>query len=72
MQYTLRELRARKQMTQAEVASKLGISTTTYNAWEADFGKVKARDGKKVADLFEVKIDDIFFAQEHENNSSND
>ena len=34
--FTLRELRARKQATQKEVAAAMGISIQTYNAWEKD------------------------------------
>ena len=46
-QYTLKELRARKNMTQVEVAKEIGVSAQTYNAWEKDvsnvaIGKVQA------------------------------
>lgn len=58
-EYTLKELRARKNMTQSEVAFELGISTQTYNSWEADFGKVKLREANKVAKFFGVKLDQI-------------
>jgi len=58
-QYTLKELRARKDWTQEETAKKLGISTQTYNSWEADFGKVKIKAASEVARLFGVKIDQI-------------
>ena len=37
MRYSLKELRARKGLNQSETAEKLGVSTQTYNAWEADF-----------------------------------
>ena len=40
-QYSLKELRARKNITQADAAEMLGISTQTYNSWEADFGQIK-------------------------------
>lgn len=59
MQYTLKELRARKNWTQQETAERLGISTQTYNAWESDFGKVKIRAASNVAELFGVKLDQI-------------
>lgn len=58
-QYTLKELRARKNWTQEETAERLGISLQTYNSWEKDFGKVKIRAGAAVAKLFDVKIDEI-------------
>lgn len=61
MQYTLKELRARKNWTQQEAAEKLGISTQTYNSWESDFGKVKIRAAAKVASLYGVKLDQIAF-----------
>lgn len=59
MQYTLKELRARKNWTQQQTAEALGISTQTYNAWESDFGKVKIRAAYNVAKLFGVKLDQI-------------
>lgn len=70
MIYSLKELRARKGLSQSETAEKLGVSVQTYNAWEADFGMVKARNAVKVANLFGVKVDDIFFDIKLENNSS--
>nr|WP_315021754.1 helix-turn-helix transcriptional regulator [uncultured Aminipila sp.] len=70
MKYSLKELRAKNDWTQEETAVKLNVSTQTYNAWENDFGKVKARNAKRVADLFNVKIDDIFFTELLEKKSS--
>lgn len=61
MTYSLKELRARKGLSQSETAEKLGVSAQTYNAWEADFGMVKVRNAVKVANLFGVKPDDIYF-----------
>lgn len=59
-QYTLKELRARKNMTQCEVAKNIGISTQTYNAWERDVSNVAISKVKALADLFEVTIGEIF------------
>ena len=59
-QYTLKELRARKNMTQYEVAKNIGISTQTYNAWERDVSNVAISKVKALADLFEVSIGVIF------------
>lgn len=61
MQFSLRELRARKNWTQKETAERLGISTQTYNAWEADFGKVRIRSAANVAKVFGVMLDEIKF-----------
>ena len=60
MMYSLKELRARKGLSQLEMAEKLRVSVQTYNAGETDFGMVKVRNAVKIANLFGVKIDDIF------------
>lgn len=59
MQYSLKELRARKNWTQKETASKLGISVQTYNAWEKDISRVAVGKVIAVADLFDVKLSEI-------------
>lgn len=59
MQYSLKELRARKNWTQKETAQKLGISVQTYNAWEKDISKVAVGKVLAVADLFEVNLSEI-------------
>lgn len=69
-QYTLKELRARYNLTQRQTAKLLGISMQTYNAWEQDFGKVKSINASKVAALFGVTVDEIFFEDKLESNSS--
>jgi len=69
-QYSLKELRARYNLTQRQTAKLLGISMQAYNAWEQDFGKVKAINASKVAALFDVTVDEIFFEGKQENNSS--
>lgn len=61
MRYSLKELRARKQWTQQETAKKLGISTQTYNAWEKDISHVAISKVNVLANLFGVKIGQIFF-----------
>ena len=59
MQYSLKELRARKNWTQRETAQRLGISVQTYNAWEKDISRVAVGKVIKIADLFEVKLSEI-------------
>lgn len=59
-QYSLKELRARKNMTQAEVAENIGVSTQTYNAWEKDISNVAIGKVKALAEFFEVTIGEIF------------
>ena len=60
--YTLKELRARKNKTQEQVARDLGISPQTYNAWEKDIGNVAVRKVRAVAKYYGVKLEEIFFA----------
>ena len=59
-QFTLKELRARKDKTQEEVAKDLGISLQTYNAWEKDISNVAVSKVMAVAEYFGVEIGDIF------------
>lgn len=59
--YTMKELRARKEWTQAETAEKLGVSVQTYNAWEKDISGVAISKVQAVAELFGVKLNQIFF-----------
>lgn len=59
-QYTLKELRARKNMTQVEVAKEIGVSTQTYNAWEKDVSNVAIGKVQALANFFGVTIGQIF------------
>lgn len=61
IQYTLKELRARKDKTQAEVAADLGVSAQTYCAWERDISGVAISKVNDVAKYFGVRLDEIFF-----------
>ena len=58
--YTLKELRARKNMTQSEVAESIGIAVQTYNAWEKDVSGVAIGKVQALANLFGVTIGEIF------------
>lgn len=59
-QYTLKELRARKNITQTAIADKLGISVQTYNAWERDVSNVAISKVQALADFHGVTIGEIF------------
>lgn len=59
MQYSLKELRARKNWTQRQTAEKLGISVQTYNAWEKDISRVAVGKVISAAELFGVKLSEI-------------
>lgn len=59
--FTLKELRARKNKTQAEVAEDLGISVQTYNSWEKDISGVAISKVQAVAEYFGCRLSQIFF-----------
>lgn len=58
-QYSLKELRARKNVTQAIAAEALGVSTPTYCAWERDISNVAISKVQKIADYYGVSIGEI-------------
>lgn len=59
MKFTLRELRARKNKTQIQVAKDLGISYQTYNAWERDLSNVGISKVYALAKYYGVTIEEI-------------
>ncbi|MFL8888273.1 helix-turn-helix transcriptional regulator [Helcococcus kunzii] len=58
-QYSLKELRARFEETQAETAKALEVSYQTYNSWENNPGIIKLTNLLKIAKHFKVSIDEI-------------
>ena len=58
-QFSLKELRARKNKTQEQVATDLGVSPQTYNAWERDISNVAISKVMAVADYFGVSLSEI-------------
>lgn len=57
----LKEARKKARYSQQEAADYLGISRPTYARMENEPGTITVDDAKKLADLFKVKISDIFF-----------
>lgn len=58
-QYSLKELRARKDVTQKEAARNLGVSAATYNLWEQHPEIIKISNFKLLAEYFGVNILEI-------------
>lgn len=56
----LKQLRQRNNWSQAEVAYKLDISQPAYNKWESDQGKPNLDKLGKIAEVFEIEIQDLF------------
>jgi putative transcriptional regulator len=61
MKNKLRELRAAKEWSQADLADKLGVSRQTINAIETEKYDPSLPLAFKVARLFKTSIEDIFF-----------
>lgn len=59
MKYSLKELRARKDMTQKEMAEYLGISPQTYCDWEKNPGMIKLSKLIEIGKCFEINISEI-------------
>ena len=66
-QYSVKELRVRNNLTQAQSAEKLGVSTQTYNAWEKDISKVPIGKVAAIAILYGVTIGEIFLPNNMKN-----
>lgn len=61
MQFSVKELRARKNETQAQVANKIGISPQTYCSWEKDISNVAVSKVRALAEHFGVTLNQIKF-----------
>ena len=59
MQFTLKELRARKDESQQETAKGLGVSTPTYCAWEKSILNIPIKNLFVLSDYFNVAIEEI-------------
>lgn len=64
MKLSLKEWRKAKEITIADMASQLDIHPNTYQAWEANPGKISIDNGIKIAAYIGVPFDDISFAVE--------
>lgn len=60
MKNTVKVERAKKDMTQAQLAEKIGVSRQTINAIESQDYVPSVVLALKIAKLFEVKVNDIF------------
>ncbi len=56
----LKQLRQNKNWSQADAAYRLDISQPAYNKWETDQTKPNIDKLRKIAEVFEVEIQDLF------------
>ena len=59
MQYSLKELRARHNLTLQDMANKLGLSYQSYCAWEKNISNVKLSNVMRVAEILQVQVSEI-------------
>lgn len=57
--YSIKELRARKNVTQKQAAEALGVSLPTYNRWENSVNSMKISQLKNLAAFYGVPIREI-------------
>jgi putative transcriptional regulator len=62
MKNELRVRRAMHRMSQAELAEKLGVSRQTVNAVETEKYDPSLQLAFKIAEIFQCRIEDVFFA----------
>ena len=58
--FTLKAIRAQREMTQAQVAEKMGVSVSAISLWEKNKGDMYARQFTKICDIYNISRDDIF------------
>ena len=69
MKFSLKELRARHNLTQEELARLAGLSPKTINYYEKDVNRLRGasfRNLEKLAEVLNVKIDEFFLGQTKE------
>jgi putative transcriptional regulator len=66
MQNSIKVQRAIHNMTQAELAEKIGVSRQTINAMESNKYVPSTVLALKIARLFQVKVEDIFTLDEND------
>lgn len=64
MKNRLRELRAARQWSQADLADKLGVSRQTVNAIETDRYDPSLPLAFQISKLFKLRIEELFYPAE--------
>lgn len=59
--HTIKDLRVRANMSQSTAAKRLNISEPTLRKWENDSGLISFKDMQRIADLYHIPLDYIFF-----------
>ncbi|MGQ3490797.1 helix-turn-helix transcriptional regulator [Limosilactobacillus mucosae] len=65
VKHTIRDLRIRANMSQADAAKALGISEPTLRKWENDSSMLTFKDMQRIASLYGIPLDYIFFGPDN-------
>ena len=60
-QLSLEALRKNKKLTQSKACKEIGVSLSTYQAWERGERYPKQPQIKKICQVYECSYDNIFF-----------
>lgn len=60
---TLEAARINRGLTQKEVAERLNVTQQTLSAWEKGLREPKISQARKLAKLYDVPLDNIFFCR---------
>ncbi|WP_449400104.1 helix-turn-helix domain-containing protein [Chryseobacterium wanjuense] len=60
----LKKLRSKTKLSQQEIADMLGLDRNTYTNWENEATDIKSQYIPKLAEIFNVKIQDLFDDQQ--------
>ena len=64
MQFTIRELRRAKEISQEEMAGVCGVHVNTYRAWEDNPSEIKLAKAVVIAKRLGIGLEDIFLPSE--------
>ncbi|WP_428070926.1 helix-turn-helix domain-containing protein [Chryseobacterium gambrini] len=56
----LKRLRSKTKFSQQQIADMLGLDRNTYTNWENEITDIKSQYIPKLAEIFQVKIQDLF------------
>lgn len=66
MKLTLKQWRGVRELSQKEMSERLGVHINAYQKMEKKPESIKVRNALRIAEIFNVPIDDISFATEGE------
>ena len=61
----LKEARENAHLTMEEVAAQMGITRQTYSKMESSPDTIEIGEARKLAEILNIKVDDIFFASNY-------